>query len=77
MWGTIAIGFFSTENGLFTGGRWHLLGVQSFGLVVLCIWGFSLTWFHFKVVNVWVPIRSTVEEEETCLTGVHQGWMTT
>lgn len=54
-----------------------MLGVQSFGLVVLCIWGFSLTWFHFKVVNVWVPIRSTVEEEETCLTGVHQGWMTT
>ena len=33
MWGTIAVGLFSTENGLFAGGGWHLLGVQTLGLV--------------------------------------------
>ena len=55
MWGTIAVGLFSTENGLFAGGGWHLLGVQTLGLVVLCIWGFSVTWLVFKVINVWLP----------------------
>lgn len=39
IWGTIALGLFSTEGGLFTGGGWHLLGEQSLGLAVLCIWG--------------------------------------
>ena len=77
MWGTIAVGLFSTENGLFAGGGWHLLGVQTLGLVVLCIWGFSLTWLVFKVINVWLPIRSTEEEEELGLDISYHGIMAT
>ena len=64
MWGTIAVGLFSTEGGLFTGGGWHLLGVQSLGLAVLCLWGFVLTWFAFKIINIWIPIGSTDEEQD-------------
>lgn len=64
MWGTIAVGLFATEGGLFTGGGWHLLGIQSLGLAVLCIWGFVLTWISFKIINIWIPIRSTDEEQD-------------
>lgn len=63
-WGTIAVGLFATDGGLFTGGGWHLLGVQLLGLVVLCIWGFLLTVIVLKVINKWIPIRSTDEEQE-------------
>ena len=64
VWGTIAVGLFASEGGLFTGGGWHLLGVQIIGLVVLCTWGFVLTWVALKIINIWIPIRSTDEEQE-------------
>lgn len=64
IWGTIAVGLFATDNGLFTGGGWHLLGVQIVGLAVLCTWGFGLTWISLKLINIWIPIRSTDEEQE-------------
>lgn len=66
-WGTIAVGLFATEGGLFTGGGWHLLGIQTVGLAVLCVWGFVLTWVALKIINVWIPIRSTDEEQEVGL----------
>ncbi|MDQ0216983.1 hypothetical protein [Peribacillus cavernae] len=50
IWGTIAVGLFSTECGLFTDGEWHLLAIQLFGLTVLCAWGFLLTWFGLKLI---------------------------
>ncbi|MFB7638366.1 hypothetical protein [Peribacillus butanolivorans] len=77
MWGTIAVGPFATEGGLFTGGGWHLLRVQALGLMVLCIWGFVLTRMVFKVINIWVPIRSTDEEEELGLDISYHGIMAT
>ncbi len=64
VWGTVAVGLFASEGGLFTGGGWHLLGVQIVGLVVLCTWGFLLTWGALKIINVWIPIRSSDEEQE-------------
>ncbi len=64
IWGTVAVGLFASEGGLFTGGGWKLLGIQILGLVVLCIWGFALTWVALKLINIWIPIRSTDEEQE-------------
>lgn len=64
MWGTIALGLFSIEGGLFYGGGWHLLGVQVLGLIVLCIWGFAMTWLGLSLIRLWIPVRSTEEEEE-------------
>ncbi|AYA74849.1 ammonium transporter [Bacillus sp. Y1] len=64
MWGTISLGLFSTEGGLFYGGGWHLLGVQVLGLIVLCIWGFAMTWLGLSLIRLWIPVRSTEEEEE-------------
>ncbi len=64
IWGTIAVGLFASEGGLFTGGGWQLLGIQILGLAVFCIWGFALTWAALKLINIWIPIRSTDEEQE-------------
>jgi ammonium transporter, Amt family len=64
IWGTIAVGLFSSEGGLFIDGDWKLLGIQILGLAVLGIWGFSLTWTALKLINIWIPIRSTDEEQE-------------
>lgn len=64
IWGTIALGLFSIEGGLFYGGGWHLLGVQVLGLIVLCIWGFAMTWLGLSLIRLWIPVRSTEEEEE-------------
>ncbi len=64
MWGTIALGLFAIEGGLFYGGGWHLLGVQVLGLIVLCLWGFVMTWLGLSLIRLWIPVRSTEEEEE-------------
>lgn len=77
IWGTIAVGLFATKGGLFTGGGFHLLGIQLLGLVVLCTWGFLLTWIGLKIINKWVPIRSTDEEEEVGLDISYHGIMAT
>jgi Amt family ammonium transporter len=77
VWGTIAVGLFSTNGGLFTGGGFHLLGIQILGLAILCIWGFLLTWAGLKVIKLWVPIRATSEEEELGLDISYHGIMAT
>lgn len=64
VWGTVAVGLFATEGGLFHSGGWHLIGVQLLGLIVLCMWGFVTTWISLKGINLFVPIRSKEEEEE-------------
>ncbi|MDC3417320.1 ammonium transporter [Aquibacillus salsiterrae] len=64
VWGTIALGLFSTDGGLFYSGSWVLVGTQLFGLVVLCTWGFVATWGGLALINRIVPVRSTEEEEE-------------
>jgi ammonium transporter, Amt family len=64
VWGTIALGLFATEGGLFYGGGWDLLGVQVLGLTVLCVWGFGMTWLGLSLIRLWIPVRSTEEEEE-------------
>ena len=77
MWGTVAVGLFADEGGLFTGGGWHLLSVQVLGLTALCLWGFITTWLVFKVIGKWLPIRATEEEEEMGLDISYHGIMAT
>lgn len=77
IWGTIAVGLFATKGGLFTGGGWHLLGVQLLGLAVLCVWGFITTWIGLKAINKIVPVRATDDEEEVGLDISYHGIMAT
>jgi ammonium transporter, Amt family len=75
MWGTLAVGLFSTDGGLFSSGNWELLGVQVLGLIVLCAWGFGVTWLGLSVIRLWIPVRSTEEEEEMGLDISYHGVM--
>ncbi|MWC26843.1 ammonium transporter [Paenibacillus sp. MMS18-CY102] len=80
--GTIALGLFAKEEltsqvgqgyyGLFYGGGWQLLGIQTLGLVVVCAWGFSLTWISLKIINRFVRVRVSQDEELVGLdVGIH------
>ncbi|GMX63438.1 hypothetical protein Elgi_01720 [Paenibacillus elgii] len=59
-------------SGLFYGGGFSLLGVQALGLVTVMIWGFATTWIAFKLINRFVPIRVSRDEELVGLdVGIH------
>ncbi|MBB6446020.1 ammonium transporter [Bacillus benzoevorans] len=77
IWGTVAVGLFAAEGGLLNGGGWGLLGIQVLGLLVLCVWGFCMTWFSIKLINRFVPVRATDEEEEVGLDISYHGIMAT
>jgi Amt family ammonium transporter len=77
--GTLAVGIFAVSEagskaklGVIESGDWSLLGVQAAGLVVLCVFGFVMTWIAFKLINVFTPIRATRDEELVGLdVGIH------
>lgn len=77
--GTLAVGLFAQPDairegtaGLFYGGGFGLLGVQALGLVIVCIWGFALTWGVMKLINLIVPLRVSRDEELVGLdVGIH------
>ena len=80
--GTLAVGIFAkpelTEGvgkeyyGLVYGGGWNLLGIQAMGLVIICIWGFLMTWAALKLIKLIMPVRVTRDEELIGLdVGIH------
>jgi Amt family ammonium transporter len=61
--GTILVGLFSIDNGLFYGGGFHLLGVQIIGVVAVMAWvGITMT-IIFTIVNKTVGLRVNEAEE--------------
>jgi len=63
VWGTVAVGLFAVEGGLFYGGGASLLGIQSLGVVTIAAWTFAtvgLTFFIIKKVN---GLRVSRQEE--------------
>ncbi|NBD26150.1 ammonium transporter [Paenibacillus glycinis] len=80
--GTLAVGLFAMPSmtkgvgqeyaGLFYGGGWNLLGVQAFGLVIVSVWGFGLTWLSFLLIKRIMPVRVSKDEELIGLdVGIH------
>lgn len=63
--GTILTGLFALDGGLFYGGGWRMLGVQTLGAVVTALWafalGFACIWLLHKTIGIRVDAR--VEEE--------------
>jgi Amt family ammonium transporter len=63
--GTILTGLFALDSGLFYGGGWSFLGIQTLGAVVTGVWacamGFVIFWTIKKTVGLRVERR--VEEE--------------
>lgn len=62
-WGTLAVGLFATEAGLFTGHGATQLGVQALGVGTAFAWSFGVSMAIFLTVKYTIGLRVTAEEE--------------
>ena len=62
--GTIAVGLFAEESGLFTTGQSHQLGIQALGVLVIAAFSFVVTFVLFQIMKKTIGIRVTPNEEE-------------
>lgn len=63
--GTLAVGLFSTSEGLFYGGGAKLLGIQAIGVLTFFVWAFGLgliLFFILKKLNI-LRVSKRIEEE--------------
>ncbi|MFV0593628.1 MAG: ammonium transporter [Draconibacterium sp.] len=63
--GTLAVGLFSTSEGLFYGGGAKLLGIQAIGVLSFFVWAFGLgliLFFILKKTNI-LRVSKRIEEE--------------
>ena len=71
-YGTIMVGFFATDGGLFYGGGAALLSVQAIGVLAVAAWTMTTAFVLFKTINAIVGLRvSAAEEEEGLDVGEH------
>ncbi|WP_070119834.1 ammonium transporter [Bacillus marinisedimentorum] len=63
IWGTLAVGLFSTSSGLFYGGGAALLGVQAIGIAAIAAWTLSAVTGFLLLHKLFSPIRVSPEEE--------------
>jgi ammonium transporter, Amt family len=61
--GTLAVGLFATEGGLFYGGGWSLLGIQALGVVAVAAWTLSTSFILFTVIKKTMGLRVSEKEE--------------
>ncbi|MBN2412784.1 ammonium transporter [candidate division KSB1 bacterium] len=61
--GTLAVGLFNHNGGLFYGGGFKLLGVQTLGVVTAFVWAFGLGFILFTMIKRTVGLRVSEEEE--------------
>jgi len=73
LFGTLAVGFFATEAGLFFGGGTDLLITQLIGVLTIALFSFSITFILMKVLKSAIGIRITSEEEEAGIDSVSFG----
>ncbi len=71
--GTLAVGLFATETGLFFTGDFHQLGVQALGVFVIASFSFGLTYLIFKLMDKFIGIRITSQEEQAGIDAVEYG----
>ena len=61
--GTIMVGLFDYENGLFYGGGAYLLGVQTLGVVSVIVWVAITMFIIFHILKATIGIHTSAEEE--------------
>ncbi len=62
--GTLLVGLFAIEGGLFYGGGFNLLGIQAIGVLAVAAWTIATTFILFKVLKATTGLRVTKDEEE-------------
>ncbi|MCA9456072.1 MAG: ammonium transporter [Nitrospiraceae bacterium] len=64
VWGTIVFPFLSTPDSWGTGLTvWEQVGIQFLGSTVCFFWAFGIGFAILRLINQWVPLRVTAEEE--------------
>jgi Amt family ammonium transporter len=63
LWGTIAVGLFDCENGLFYGGGTGLLSIQAIGVFSILVWTTVTMLLVFFFIKKTLGLRVTREEE--------------
>jgi len=63
LWGTLSVGLFNMETGLFCGGGLKQLGVQTLGAGAAFVWAFGLGLVLFYAIKATIGLRVTSEEE--------------
>ncbi|MDR3263779.1 MAG: ammonium transporter [Clostridiales bacterium] len=63
IFGTIAVGFFATDGGLFYGGGFKLLGVQVLGVIAIAAWTVATMSLVFFLVKKFHGLRVSKEDE--------------
>jgi len=61
--GTLAVGLFATDGGLFYGGGFKMLGIQAIGVLAVGAWVGITAFVVFKLVDIVIGLRVSAEEE--------------
>jgi len=67
VFGTLVVGLFAVEGGLFYGGGLRLLGVQLAGVASVGLWTSVTAFIMFKAIKATIGLRVSAEEEITGL----------
>jgi Amt family ammonium transporter len=67
IFGTIAVGLFHETNGLFFGGGWNQLGVQSIGVLAVAAWTVTTMGLVFWAMKKTIGVRISEKEERAGL----------
>jgi Amt family ammonium transporter len=73
VWGTLAVGLFATESGLFYGAGFKQLGIQAIGVGAFALWTVLTTGILFFVIKKTIGLRVPAEEEVMGLDLVEHG----
>jgi Amt family ammonium transporter len=65
IWGTLAVGLFNMDKGLFTGHGFAQLGFQIVGVVAFAIFAIVTSWIAWSIIGaIFGGIRVTEAEEK-------------
>jgi hypothetical protein len=63
-WGTLAVGLFAADVGLFSGGGLGQLGIQAIGVGAALLWAFPVSPAIFHAINATMGLRVSPERED-------------